>query len=138
MLKRFGFFIAFFLIAAYAWFINSVSVFGEKYPATEVYSSFSSSVPITVSDKFSFARVPIRCGEGFVADQDFDAAEFLEKMKARIVSTENGGEVFSIYAYTPEIDNFIKIDGVKINLHIAENKVSGVIKVASPVVFGSF
>ena len=138
MLKRFGFLIAFFLIVAYVWVINSVSVFGDGYPVTEAYPSFSSSAPINISDGFSLARVPVRCGEGFTAGKDFDAAEFLKYMKARTVSTENCGEVFSVYAYTPEIHNFIKIGGRKVNLHIAENKKSGVIKVASPVIFGSF
>lgn len=125
-------------MTAYAWYVNSVFVLGEKYPVTEVYTSFSSSAPIKVSDRFSYACVLIRCGEGFIADENFDAEEFLTEMKAETAFTEDCGEIFSIYAYTPEIGNFIKIGGKKINLHIAENKVSGAIKVVSPVILGSF
>ena len=137
-MRRFGFFLVFFIVAAYFWFVNSVSVFGGNYPVTEVYPSFCSSAPVKVSGELSFAAILFRCGEGFTADENFDAEKFFFTMKAKTVFTENCNGVFCIYAYTPEIDNYVLLNGKKINLHVAVNAVNGETKVASPVIFGSF
>ena len=135
MLKKLAITIAFLTAMGFLWFTNATA-FGEKYPVTEVYTSFSSSRPIKIAGKLSYFLCPFRCGEGFCEGSDFDTQEFLSEMGARVIFTEKTETAYSIYAYSPRLKNFIKIGGERVNLHINFSK--EVVKVATPVIFGSF
>ena len=118
------------------WSANSTSAFGDKYHVTEVYTSFSSSTPVKISDRLSYLKCGFRCGEAFVCDGEFDLQAFFTELNAQTVSIEPIGESYSIYAYSPKLKNFVKIGGKKVNLHVHVG--DGRTKVATPLIYGSF
>ena len=136
MFKRICVIFAFLFALAFFWLTNSASAFGERYPVTEVYSSFCSSEPILCKGKLSYAKNLIRCGEGFYAEKDFDVDGFLLEFSAKTVYIENLKDAVSVYAYSPKIKNFVILFGERVNLHISVGEET--IKVATPVIFGSF
>ncbi len=60
----------------------------------------------------------------------------IETLKARIIKTENVGDITVIYAYSPMILKSVKLHGVTINLMIA--KTSDRTVVGSPLIKGSY
>lgn len=136
MFKKLCIMFAFFLAISFMWIANSVSIFGANALVSEVYSSYNSSGKITdVKDRPLFS-VLVRCGEACYLDSEDDYKKLLDDFNAQIKITEKTENGVSFYAYSPKIDNFVIINGQKINLqiHIKDE----VIKVASPIILGSF
>lgn len=52
------------------------------------------------------------------------------------ILTEDVNGIFTLYAYTPQIENFVYINNKKVNIELAVNK--GVITIGSPIIVGSY
>ncbi len=64
------------------------------------------------------------------------AEEFLAAYRARVLFTEEAAGTVSCYCYSPYLGEGILLNGVCVNLHIAEGE--GRTAVGTPVIFGGF
>ena len=75
-------------------------------------------------------------GEKTAEEIEAFAKNIAKRYGAEICFCERVGGVTSYYAYTPRWQNFLRLSGVKINLHIAISAETAVI--GSPIIFGGF
>lgn len=52
------------------------------------------------------------------------------------ISTENIDNIFILYAYSPQVENYVYINSKKVNIQLAVN--NGVVTIGSPVIIGSY
>lgn len=64
------------------------------------------------------------------------ALNFLNQFNHRVVFSEIVDDIIVIYAYSPQIDNYVFVNNEKVNLQLAYNK--GKITVGTPMILGSF
>jgi len=64
------------------------------------------------------------------------SAEILENFNAKVIFTQSISDIKNIYAYSEEIEDYIILNGQKINLHIAVTKDKTV--AGSPIIFGGY
>ncbi len=76
-------------------------------------------------------------GESFcVKSHDFKITNFLNKLNAKIIKTENTQNIKIVYAFSPKFPNFVLIDGQKVNLQIAQN--FELTTIGTPLILGGF
>jgi len=85
---------------------NGYIISTEKSTARAVQNSISSA---------DLQGVAVR------VDADFDCQAYLQKISARVISSENVGENQFLYAYSPRFSRFVTYNGQKINIQIAQN-----------------
>jgi len=62
--------------------------------------------------------------------------ELITKFNAVVIFTEETADIKNYYAFTDKIDNYIILNGKKINLHIAVSQAKTTI--GSPIIFGGY
>ena len=75
-------------------------------------------------------------GESVEFFSEDSALKFINDLEAEYVFCELGEDFSCKYYYTDKIENFVIINGNKINLHLSYGK--DVYTVGSPIIFGSF
>lgn len=65
-----------------------------------------------------------------------DALNFLGQYNHKVVFSEIVDDIVVIYAYSPQIDNYVFVNNEKVNLQLAFN--NGKITVGTPMILGSF
>ena len=121
-------------------FFNRVPAF-DKYNHCgeyEVYlESYSSTKSILKVDSKKYKFVLGVKGESFCLDvKGFNLCEFLNKVGARLVFSEQLSDVTCYYAYSPKIKYLESVRGKLINIHIVISE--SLVKVGSPIIYGSF
>lgn len=61
---------------------------------------------------------------------------FISKLNYTSILTEDVNGIFTLYAYSPKIENYVYINNKKVNIELAVNK--GVVTVGSPIIVGSY
>ena len=61
---------------------------------------------------------------------------FISKFNYTSVLTEDVNGIFTLYAYSPKIENYVYINNKKVNIELAVNK--GVVTIGSPIIVGSY
>lgn len=65
-----------------------------------------------------------------------DALNYLNRYNHKVVFSEVLENIVIIYAYCPQIENFVFVNNEKVNIQLAYN--SGKITVGTPMILGSF
>lgn len=99
---------------------------------SEVYGGVYSSSCLILDGDFSLFKT----GEGGVLREGVTKKEVMERFNARLVFIEEVEGVVNYYCYSDKIKCSLAIKGEKINLHFAER--GNVVKVGTPIIFGSF
>ena len=121
------------------WWVNSNELFdGLNGITTELYEhKNSSSAQISLASHLDYRFSTNKYGEACVVDRkDFCLAEFLSDFNASLIFTERLSHGVSYYAYSPQIKYSKNINGKKINIHVFVGDQN--VKVASPIIFGSY
>lgn len=71
-----------------------------------------------------------------VSNTSYALQSILSDLKAVTLSTQSLGELNIIYAYSEYFDNCVTIDGMRINVQIAVNKLK--VTVGTPLILGSY
>ena len=61
---------------------------------------------------------------------------FISKFNYTSILTEDVNGIFTLYAYSPKIENYVYINNKKVNIELAVNK--GVVTIGSPIIVGSY
>ena len=61
---------------------------------------------------------------------------FISKFDYTSILTEDVNGIFTLYAYSPKIENYVYINNKKVNIELAVNK--GVVTIGSPIIVGSY
>lgn len=135
---------AFYLLisAAVIAFFSSLGGENTAFEDGEVYTfycgSVSSNAEIVVCTgnagamKLTLSDV---CGESVVYT-DKSVRELEERYRAVLLFEETCGGVINRYYYSPYFTTAITVDGIKINLHIAQRE--GSVCIGTPIIFGGY
>lgn len=61
---------------------------------------------------------------------------FISQFDYTCILTEDVNGIFTLYAYSPKIENYVYINNKKVNIELAVNK--GVVTIGSPIIVGSY
>ncbi len=101
--------------------------------------SSSNAKAVTVNKNPALAKIllfDIKGESAVYADKT--CRYFLDKFSAEILFVCECGDTVNYYCYSKDISGGIYIDGVKVNLHIAESGESGCVCVGTPLIFGGY
>ena len=116
---------------------NRVPTFDISEKCEVYFANYSISTGIKEVDKKDFKFLFGVKGESYTIDaNDFCLEEFLSKMQARIMFSEQLSDVVCYYGYSPKIKYLQMVDGEIVNIHIAVRK--SCVKVGTPIIYGSF
>ena len=137
MIKKFSVLIASIILMLGLFISNRVPVF-DGLGQYEVYlGSYSMTDKIEKVDKNGFKFMLGVKGESLTIDIDeFNLSDFLSKMNAKIIFTEELFDVVCYYGYSPKIKYLESMNGKLINIHIAISQQH--VKVGCPIIYGSF
>lgn len=123
-----------FMLSLY--FTVNKPLFSDYADRYELYLKENSSVAeIVNADNYSFPFYVSVKGEACVVKCG-DEKEIIGDFNAEIIFTEETDDAVIIYAYSKKIPYEKIVSGKKVNLQIAKR--NGVIKVGSPLIYGSF
>ena len=130
---------------AFAFFILTVSldcggnIQGEKNHTFYFYSKSSNAIIKTMPENNACNLLYFKNhlkGESVEFLSEKSATEFINKLNAKHVFSEKGEDFYCEYYYTNQINDYITINGYKINVHLSYG--NGVFIVGTPIIFGSF
>ncbi len=141
MPKRISFILASLICLFSVWWINTPPLFKGYANTFEIYLlSASSTSEIKQVNAIQYRFSGRIFGESCILTENqteqFDVMEFLSKFSAKVVEVEEIGGCISYYAYSNKIDRAQNFNGQAVNLHVAVR--DGMIKIGSPIIFGSF
>lgn len=123
-----------FMLSLY--FTVNKPLFSDYADRYELYLKENSSIAgIVNADKYSFPFYVSVKGEACVVKCG-DEKEIIGDFNAEIIFTEETDDAVIIYAYSKKIPYEKIVSGKKVNLQIAKR--NDVIKVGSPLIYGSF
>ena len=61
---------------------------------------------------------------------------FISKLEYISILTEDINGIFTLYAYSPKIENYVYINNQKVNIELAVN--NGTVTIGSPIIVGSY
>ena len=123
-----------FMLSLY--FTVNKPLFSDYSDRYELYLKENSSVAeIVNADNYSFPFYVSVKGEACVVKCG-DEKEIIGDFNAKIIFTEETDDAVIIYAYSKKIPYEKIVSGKKVNLQIAKR--NDVIKVGSPLIYGSF
>ena len=97
--------------------------------------SFSNGI-LTVN-KSDFALYRGIKGESCeVKKENFDINAFLTDFEAEMVACEKVGDIVCYYAFSPKVKYLEKVNGKKVNLHVAVR--DNAVVIGTPIIYGSF
>ena len=112
---------------------------GEGNHTFYFYSKSSQATIKTFSEQQAKQHVYFKnClkGESVEFFSEDNAKIFIDSLNAKYVFCEFGEDFSCKYYYTDKIQNYVILNGNKINLHLSYSK--DVYTVGSPIIFGSF
>ncbi len=113
--------------------LNGVPIFNSLSNDIEIYEHSYSSSCILLNDKnYSFFKT----GEGAVVKTGIQVSDIIDYFNAEVKNWQSSNGITNYYCFTKEIKGYKKLFNTKINLHIAVKE--GVIKIGTPIIFGSF
>ncbi len=136
----------FLLIASYC--MNTQNTTKLLFKSGDTYTFYvgsqSSNAQIITSSKVDALtykqNLEVICGESTVYDSIDEAEKIIKTYDANFVLKEKCTNTCSYYFYSKNLHNFVLINGVKVNLHIAINFSLNekMVAVGSPLIFGGF
>lgn len=119
-------------------FLNNSPLFTGDTSSYEIYLDDCSNSNAIVSIKQGdYPFIFNKKGESVcIEKQTFELHSFLLEMKARLIFSEQIDGKICYYAYSPKIKYIESVKNQNINLQIVVSDV--VVKVGSPIIYGSF
>ncbi len=130
------------LLLLCVWTLSSDTFHGLEGERT--YYLYSASSQATIKESLSLreifavegesVQISVRAGEEGLVREKLDC--LLKSLQAELVYSEQAGDAYAFYYFTPAWANGILVNGKRVNLHIAVGENRCVI--GSPVIFGGF
>lgn len=118
------------------YFATNKPLFSDYADEYELYLKENSSLAkIVTANRISFPFYFTVKGEACVTESA-DVSRLLADFNAEKVFTEETEDALIVYAYSEKIPYLKNVKSKKVNLQIVQRK--GVIKVGSPLIYGSF
>lgn len=112
--------------------LGAYPVFGKIAYGREAYQyTYSSNCKIS-----DYVLPLFKTGEAGILKDGVKIEEVIFDFKAKIVFVEEIDGTENYYCYSGKIKGYTAINGKKINLHFAKKQ--NLVKVGSPIIFGSF
>lgn len=112
---------------------------GEANHTFYTYSKSSSTkittLPEHKSQNFIYFKNTLK-GESVQFFSEEKASALLNELNAVFIFEEGGADFYCKYFYSSKIDDYIVLNGRKVNVHVAYD--DGLITVGTPMIFGSF
>ena len=112
---------------------------GEGNHTFYFYSKSSNAIIKTIPENSASSILYFKSnlkGESVEFFSEISALEFINKLNAEYVFSEKGEDFYCKYYYTAQINDYITINGHKVNVHLSYGK--DVFIIGTPMIFGSF